>query len=940
MSFSINTNIASLQAQNNLAIASAFQGKTINHVTSGLRIVNSGDDAAGLAIANGDRSNEAVLTQGIQNANNGLNELQIADGGMNNISQLLDRARTLATESASGTFTGDRGVLNKEFQSVLTEVNRQAQAIGLNQGGSLAKNLSVFIGGGQASNGVTAVDNGSVNADLSKATVDSKSLGLQGVQAAGKAGTDIGGGSSTSVAAILTNTANQASIVNNTTNFTVTGPGFSNTSGSNTVTLAVNLNGVTDANTLATAVNAAITAAGNGNSQQATAFKNANVTAAINTDATGKSQLTFNSPSTAFQVQGADQVATALLGNFSAVAGAAVATGNVANVNATAAQTFAAPGVAETVQLQVTGAGLTGAQGDFKVALATTDTAATTVAKLNIAIAGNATLAATGIQASATAAGAIQFTGKAGSSFQVSTAGDISNALGYGSYQNSLGAVGGAAGTFNYTNITGANAITTSFTQGLQVSLNGGATIDFGTLTGGTTEVAQLSSLNAAFAANAAAGAAGLAAIDSTTTPGNVEIISTNGTNFRLNTYGGTGDAFGFGATPAAATASSAADVLTTGTAGTAGTQNLTFAIAGGPTVNLGLLASSATVATTVATLNAAFLANSTTLGATGANLVASVSGTKILITSTAASGATVANFTVTASGGTGAGAQFGFGATSTAGAINGKATGSTASAYAALDVVDSAGAQQAQNATSNGVYQFTGLTNTGDAQTVTLSAVDASGAAHTLNVNLNTANASTLDQAVGTINAAIAASNDNTLKQIGAFKQEGTTGFTAGVEGMSFNSAGGAFKISLGASPASSASTSSVPQNVGIADGTTGLTGAVFTSATNGTGGTADISNVSTATAAVSALANAVSVLGTAQATVGLGENNFNYAINLASSQLTNTAASESSIRDANMAAESANLTKAQIQLQAGIAALAQANSAPQQILTLLQHP
>ena len=102
MSFSINTNITSLQAQNYLRLTSDFQSNTINQVTSGKRIVNSGDDAAGLAVANEDRSNEAVLTQGIQNANNGLATLQTADGGLSNISQLLDRARTLATESASG----------------------------------------------------------------------------------------------------------------------------------------------------------------------------------------------------------------------------------------------------------------------------------------------------------------------------------------------------------------------------------------------------------------------------------------------------------------------------------------------------------------------------------------------------------------------------------------------------------------------------------------------------------------------------------------------------------------------------------------------------------------------------------------------------------------------------------------------------------------------
>src|SRR5579863_8874608 len=109
MSFDINTNISSLEAQQYLRVNSNFQAQTINRVTSGLRIVTSGDDAAGLAIANGYRSDEAVLTQGVRNANDGLSQLQTADGGINNISLLLDRARTLATQSASNAFTGDRG---------------------------------------------------------------------------------------------------------------------------------------------------------------------------------------------------------------------------------------------------------------------------------------------------------------------------------------------------------------------------------------------------------------------------------------------------------------------------------------------------------------------------------------------------------------------------------------------------------------------------------------------------------------------------------------------------------------------------------------------------------------------------------------------------------------------------------------------------------------
>ena len=73
-------------------------------------------------------------------------------------------------------------------------------------------------------------------------------------------------------------------------------------------------------------------------------------------------------------------------------------------------------------------------------------------------------------------------------------------------------------------------------------------------------------------------------------------------------------------------------------------------------------------------------------------------------------------------------------------------------------------------------------------------------------------------------------------------------------------------------------------------------------------------------------------------EAVVGRGQNQFTYAVNLAQSQLTNLAASESRIRDADLAEEAANLTKAQILLQAGISALSQANSAPQQVLSLLR--
>ena len=317
-SFSILTNVASLQAQNYLAANQTFQNKTINEVTSGLRIVNSGDDAAGLAIANGYRSDEAVLTQGIQNANNGVSTLQIMDGGMSNISQLLDRARTLATQSASGTFTGSRTVLNDEYQSVLSEIDRQAQSIGLNQGGTFAKNLSVFIGGGKGTTAAGVIANGTVSVDLGSATVDTQSLGLKGFTAGyqvapGAADTglyDLSSGATTSVAAILLANGSPAS-----TSFVLNGPGFGAAAGVNgPVTITVNLSNVADPSSLVAAINAGITSAATGGSANDQALAAANITASIHTGSDGHQQLVFTSPNAAFDVTAGDVTANALDG--------------------------------------------------------------------------------------------------------------------------------------------------------------------------------------------------------------------------------------------------------------------------------------------------------------------------------------------------------------------------------------------------------------------------------------------------------------------------------------------------------------------------------------------------------------------------------------------------------------------------------------------------
>jgi flagellin len=177
---SIQTNVAALYGQQNLSVNSAFQQTTISRLTSGYRINSSADDAAGLAVANGLRGQRNELTQGVRNANDGVSQLQIIDGGLNNVSQILDRLRTLATQSASGTFTGDRSVLNQEFTKDLSELDRQAGNIGLNTGGNYLQSLSVYIGGGLGTNNGNIIGSTTETIDLSASTADSTGLSLNG----------------------------------------------------------------------------------------------------------------------------------------------------------------------------------------------------------------------------------------------------------------------------------------------------------------------------------------------------------------------------------------------------------------------------------------------------------------------------------------------------------------------------------------------------------------------------------------------------------------------------------------------------------------------------------------------------------------------------------------------------------------------------------------
>ena len=146
MSFSVVTNLSSINAQATLDGTQRGLQRTLNRLTSGLRINGAADDAAGLAVANRHKLDNTGLTIGIRSANDAISKLQIGDGALSNIAALLDRALTLASQAASDTFTGSRSTLDAEFQSVLSEMTRNASAAGIETGNANLSARSVFVG--------------------------------------------------------------------------------------------------------------------------------------------------------------------------------------------------------------------------------------------------------------------------------------------------------------------------------------------------------------------------------------------------------------------------------------------------------------------------------------------------------------------------------------------------------------------------------------------------------------------------------------------------------------------------------------------------------------------------------------------------------------------------------------------------------------------------
>jgi len=127
MALVVNTNIPALNAQRNLNTSGLEFNRSLQRLSSGLRVNSAGDDAAGLAISTRLGSQVRGLNQAIRNANDGSALLQTAEGALNEITNIVTRIKELAVQSANGTnSSSDRTSLNSEVQSLISEVTRIA----------------------------------------------------------------------------------------------------------------------------------------------------------------------------------------------------------------------------------------------------------------------------------------------------------------------------------------------------------------------------------------------------------------------------------------------------------------------------------------------------------------------------------------------------------------------------------------------------------------------------------------------------------------------------------------------------------------------------------------------------------------------------------------------------------------------------------------------
>ena len=184
MAIRIFNNIASTNAQRILGVNNTRLAQSIERISSGIRINRGADDAAGLAISEGLRSDIRALRQATRNANDGMSLINVTEGALNEQSSILIRLRELASQAATGTVgSTERATIQLEFSALRDELTRIAQTTEFNGIGLINGNLASSVG--TASHtliqiGIDSTSNSRIdlNATLGLDAVTSSTLGI------------------------------------------------------------------------------------------------------------------------------------------------------------------------------------------------------------------------------------------------------------------------------------------------------------------------------------------------------------------------------------------------------------------------------------------------------------------------------------------------------------------------------------------------------------------------------------------------------------------------------------------------------------------------------------------------------------------------------------------------------------------------------------------
>jgi len=918
MSLGVLNNISAMYAENNLNNTTNSLNTVLQQLSSGSKINSGADDAAGLSLVDGLQANSQALAQSQTNAQEGVGLLQVADGALSQVTSLLNRAVTLATEASNGTLNSSQdAAANQEYQSILSEVSNIGSTTTYNGNAVFNSNTNIYTGD-------SSTQGSSVDA-LNIRTLSSSNIGDTGGLMGYSSGTnnvfvdlsttgknaaisDTLGASTatTSVAVSYLSKGANGSAVTATANISVgAGSNYANTAQG--LISAINASGLGLTASFGTAAQAGSAATGTATSANDT--NNALLTGSTDTGIiiSGAGVGVNNNSSSAGYSQGAGEVGTLTVSNSTDTLG-----GSLTIVGADGASHAITLGVANStdtlvnlesninssgygVTASLNTAAVTNASGTHAIGTLmtlTSSSAAVTVAGNNVTDAQNTSvLTLTAASGAQTTAGAVAATLTAASATDTLT-GVISLTAGTAGASALLN-LGGQTITQFLANTTDTAAVTAA---GLTVAAN-----TAGTVLTFTQTAAQVAGATVLLQTNSQI---------QDTAAGTGTAVVTQAAAFSITTATAT--------TVGTVTVDNANDSLTGGTiklTGAAGTQTSYALGTAGSTDNLADLAKAINANTTTDKVSASV----------------NTAGTVMTIVTTAAATAVAPTL-------------YGTGVTTSFSLTGTPTTGKTA------------------NATTMGTLALPIGGASGDALTGTLTIgteVLTLGTAST-NATPGTATMSELAQTINAGNYGISAAINSagtamTFTSSNSNNLSVTPTVSAALDSTDSSAALVWSTANLGATSSAYYSigiSGSIQDTSTLANTTTALSKG-NSSDLNGSGGTAtisysdsagaslsstDLSNQADAQATLTSLGAAITDVAAQDGYVGAQINTLNAVSSVLSTQQENVTSAQNAVQATDYASATSNMSKYEILSQTGISALAQANSMSQEVTKLLQ--